>query len=176
MPSRVIAAALGLLALGATEAPQAPTEPTVLIVQFQRPPKYVGQPKCCPGSDCSVEPAEEEICTAVLQQGKTDVMRHMSGPRLPRKILLRMAMGHSMVGMWGRPLLVVAVPFEDQGTTGYFALWWSGPKPDGRFCEREDIVMGWQEGPLRRHFLAAKPKRFKERGDDAAFDWRCISA
>lgn len=117
---------------------QSDNRPALMFVEFRQPAKYIGVPKICPGSSPE-ENQDEILCVAELYQGPAERLRHLSGPKVPRNMRLR-ATAHSAYKFLrpGTLLLVAARPFEDQGTQGVFAHWWTMADDDGRFCFRED--------------------------------------
>ena len=128
----MIALSLLVLALqGGAEAMARNTEPapepTLMIVEFTQGAPMIGFPRGCGDSD------DGSICLAEVYQGPVRVVRHLSGPRLGRRSLVRLT-AHARRWRPGTRMLVATRPFEDQGTTGQFAIWWRSPEADGDFA------------------------------------------
>lgn len=123
-------------------APSAETQsdnrPALMFVEFRQPAKFIGFPKICPGSSPDENP-DEVICPAELYQGPAMRLRHLSGPKTPRNMRLRTTAHSAHVYLRpGNLLLVAARPFDDQGTRGIFAHWWTMADEKGRFCLPEN--------------------------------------
>jgi hypothetical protein len=170
----LLSAATAMLVSAQTPAPTPapPPERTAMIVELAAPARVVGLPRCCPGSDCT-RPAEDEICFAELYQGWALVVRHLSGPRTERRILLRMT-AHARRWNTRQRFMVHGGPFTDQATNGWFASYWILPDSRGRFCHLEDDVIEWADSGMRQVFLNGR--RVMTRFEDQRLPSLCISA
>ena len=173
----MIALSLLVLALqGGAEAmartPEPAPEPTLMIVEFTSGAPMIGFPAHCPGAPPD-EPASESICLAEVYQGPVRVVRHLSGPRLGRRSLVRLT-AHARRWRAGTRMIVATRPFEDQGTTGQFAVWWQSPEADGDFCMTEEDLAQGGDPVLVRAFGQGYGRRFRARGYIERADFRCI--
>ena len=154
-------------------------QPTMMIVEFPRGARFVGLPRRCPGS--TDDNPEDEICIAELYQGPAFIVRHLSGPRVGRGEPLRLT-AHARRWPPGTRMLVLTLPFEDQGTTGNFAHWWhlpeddewASPEEDDDYCLSTDILARWGDNPVTRQFVQGTPRRFRASGYLEKADFRCI--
>ncbi len=157
----------------AAPAPAPATEPTMMIVEFTRGAPMIGFPRRCPGSTEEVPP-ENEICLAELYQGRVRVVRHLSGPRLGRHALVRLT-AHARGWRPGTRMIVATRPFEDQGTTGQFAIWWDLPKDDRDYCLATEDLANWGDGPVSRLFAYGTRRRFWAPHHVEPAEFRCIA-
>jgi hypothetical protein len=148
-------------------------EPSVMIVEFERKARFIGFPSRCPGSSEDVNP-EEEICMAELYQERAQRIRHISGPVLPRRFLLRTTAHSAHVLLRPGSRIIVAVKaFEDKETTGQFAFWWQPEDENKRICLTEKDIAELNAGPA---FRSARRKRYQN-GYTGEVIWsRCLIA
>ncbi len=127
-----------LLALAAAPANPAPSEvalppftPTVMIVEYEKPVRYLGQPASC----------ANDICLMELYEEHAQRIKHISGPVIPRRFLLRTT-SHSMYVLLrpGSRIIVAVSDFEDKGTVGKFAYWWQPEDEHRRICLTEEQI------------------------------------
>lgn len=173
----MIALPLLVLALqGGTEAMaqiiEPAPEPTLMIVEFPSGAPVIGLPARCPGAPPD-EPANESICLAELYQGPVRVVRHLSGPRLGRGLLVRLT-AHARRWRPGTRMIVATRPFEDQGTAGQFAIWWLSPEADGDFCLAEEDLAQGGDPVLIQAFGQGYRRNFRPSGYVERADFRCI--
>jgi hypothetical protein len=167
---------IGLASQGSVGAAQAPPpasvpEPTLMIVEFPRGTRFIGFPKHCPGSTDDTE--DDEVCLAELYEGPAFVVRHLSGPPVRRGERLRLT-AHSRNWPAGTRMLVLTRPFDDQGTTGNFAIWWQLPDEDDNYCQTTESLAEWGDDPVTRQFAQGYRRRFRPDGYLERADFRCI--
>lgn len=145
--------------------------PSIMIVEFERPARYIGEPQVCPGASPDDDPAEV-LCMASLYQERARVLRHLAGPRLPARIRLRTTT-HSFVGLLrpGNAIVVEVTPFNDNGTEGYFASWWQSEDEWGRICLDEDTIA---ELGVERQFRSGRRQGWHDPTSGETSWSRCI--
>jgi len=167
---------IAALAVGLGHAGVAAEQPaagfTVMIVELPQGTRFIGVPARCAGVDPDEDPAEI-ICFAELYQGPARVVRHIAGPRVTGRRLLRL-IAHHMPRKPETQLLVATRPFEDKGTRGDFAAWWSRPAENGDYCEARESVAEWPDSTLKEAFLKARKRRFRPPGEPQTTEFLCI--
>jgi len=147
-------------------------EPTLMIVEFPSGAPVIGLPARCPGA-APDEPESESICFAEIYQGPARLVRHLSGPRLGRRLLVRLT-AHARRWRPGMRLIVATRPFEDRDTTGHFAIWWLPPEADGDFCMTEENLARSGDPVLNRAFGQGYRRNFRASGHLERAEFRCI--
>lgn len=169
----MIGAAVLALALQAGPGAVPPSsDPTIMIVEFPRGAPVIGLPARCPGSTEEVPP-EDEICLAELYQGPAVLIRHLSGPRVGRRSVVRLT-AHARRWREGTRMLVVTRPFEDRVTSGNFALWWRLPEENGDYCMVAEDIARDGDNVVTRQFAAGYRQRFRGRGSRDPADFHCL--
>lgn len=144
------------LAFASVQARAVESEPSTLLVEVTSPAKFVGFPAVCPGTSPD-ENQEEIVCVGELYEARVKVLRHLGGAPTKHRLTIRFT-AHSFSAVWQRHVrfLIVAGPFEDNGSAGHFALDWDWEDEDGLFCREEDDVLQEEASPLKRLY-AARP-------------------
>ncbi len=161
----IMLSALALAAPLAAQDDMVEAEPTLAVVEFTRGAPFIGIPAGCNGPD--------QICLAELYEGQATPVRHISGEELPRRFTLRFT-SHAMRVRPGARMLVWTRPFEDGESTGYFVSWWDLERFDGLYCETEEMLERYPEGPVRTAFENGVPRHGRETADHDAADYLCI--
>ena len=155
------------LAFAPVQAQAVEPEPSSLLVEVTSPAKFVGFPAVCPGTSPD-ENQEEIVCVGELYEARVKVLRHLGGAPTKRRLTIRFT-AHSFSAVWQRNVrfLIVAAPFEDNGSAGHFALDWDWEDEEGLFCRDEDDVIQEEASPLKRLY-AARPVKVASSDID---DW-----
>ena len=161
----LLLAALALAAPVAAEEEAPVEEPTLAVVEFTRAAPFIGVPVGCYDPD--------RIFLTELYEGQATPVRHIFGEELPRRFTLRFP-AHSVRVKPGLRMLVWVNPFEDGDSEGYFASWWDLERFDGLFCETEEGLERFPEGPLRTAFENGVPRHGRETAAYDAADYLCI--
>lgn len=170
----IFAASLALFPSAATsqDQPAAAAPPSLMIVEFPEGTRFAGFPRRCP-DDPGGELEANSICQAELYQGRAQVVRHLSGPRLERRAMVRLT-AHARPWPAGVRLAVATLPFRDGDVSGHYALWWRLPEANGDFCEVAGSLRLWDDGPVRRAFESGYRRTFQPEGYLEAEEFRCI--
>lgn len=155
--SLICLAALALSAPLAAQEEDVQAEPTLAVVEFTRSAPFIGIPAGCGDG-------ENEICLTELYEGQATPVRHISGEELPRRFTLRFP-AHAMRVGPGARMPVFARPFEDGESKGYYAQWWDLERFDGLYCETEELLQHYPEGPVRTAFENGVPRHGRETAD-----------
>ena len=163
MRGAVLCLGLALSAVGSnTEAAEEEVEPSTLLVQIVDPAEYVGIPNWCADAI-----DDGDLCVGELYEARVRVLHHLGGPKTPRHLKMRFT-AHSFSSKWRRDVrfLIVAEPFENKGTSGYFANDWNWENKDGLFCREEDEAADEENGPLRRLYAGPSPSVVPTESDE----------
>jgi hypothetical protein len=151
---------------GSEAQAQAPApEPTIMIVEFPRGARLIGVPQHCDTGGT--------LCFAELYEGQAEIVRHLSGPPVGRNARLRWT---ALARRWpaGMRMLVATRPFEDQGVTGNFALWWDLPADGDDYCMTTEDMARSGDNEITRRFANGYARRFRPRGYSQRAEFRCI--
>jgi len=143
----------------------------MMIVEFPRGARFVGFPRRCPGA--TEDDGADDICLAELYQGWARVVRHLSGPQVARRALLRLT-AHARRWPEGTRMLVATRPFEDQGVSGNFALWWDLPLDGDDYCMTVNDMARSGDNEITRVFARGGARRFHPIDYSDRADFRCI--
>ncbi|QNO26904.1 hypothetical protein EEB18_019655 [Sphingopyxis sp. OPL5] len=129
-------------------------ERSTLLVQIVTPAEYVGVSQWC------VDAIDDgDLCVGELYEADVKVLRHLGGPPTAARLKMRFT-AHSFSSKWQRDVrfLLVASPFEDKGSSGYFTNNWDWENRDGLFCREAEDAADEDDGPLKRLYATRQPE------------------
>lgn len=71
-------------------------------------------------------------------------------------------------------MMVLTIPFNDQGKTGNFAYWWDLPTDGEDYCMDAETLTRWSDDPVGRAFAKGYQRRFRPDHYVERTDFRCI--